>query len=202
MNYGYSCKVMWGYTGETYTYYFDLDGDGEYDDNISSDGFINLPVLQKGGYSLVGWYEKPDFSSGELVPGTSYYSSSNRVLYAKWLPDKIGSEYGSSFDTAIAVGTGSYNVRIDEPGEVVYFMFTASENGTIIISSEVYNNEACDTYCSFYTAKNFYDCYDDDSAGNRQFLLACGVEAGRTYYIAVKLYDAANTGSFILNITY
>jgi hypothetical protein len=190
--------VAFGYTGEIHTYTFEVNG-GNAISSMSSAGLITLPTPVKSGSYFGGWYDNAEFAGKALT--SPYYGKPDTTLYAKWL---TAEEYnailnaGASYQYAIAVECGTYDVVIDEPGESVYYVFTPTESRSYRIKS----SGGCDTYGYLYNSSKTQLAANDDSRDNDEdFGITYSLTAGQTYYIVVKLYSATNTGSFSLVIT-
>jgi hypothetical protein len=127
---------------------------------------------------------------------TSSWNSNNRPVYWKYLEvDGDGSDFGH----AIVASCGSYDVVIDEAGEMVYFVFTATESRSYTIQS---SNNSGDTYGHLYNASQGQMASDDDGAGNgNNFKITYTLTAGETYYIGVRMYSNTTTGTFTVTIS-
>jgi hypothetical protein len=189
--------AAWGYTGEMITYTF-VTPDGT--QTVSSIGVVQLPAVEaREGYVFV-WYDNAEFAGDLMRLSGTYYSATKYNLYGKWMTDE---EYywavlaGTSMEYAIeAQKGGSYSVVIDEAGEYVYFVFTATENGSVTIQS----SGSYDTYGHLYDVNGNQLTSDDDSAGNNQFRITYNVVAGQTYYIGARMYGSI-VGSYTLVIS-
>lgn len=84
---------------------------------------------------------------------------------------------------AIPVSLGETPISIT--GEVKYFEFTASEDGVYIITTLGDN----DTYGYLYDENGKKLAFNDDDGENSNFLIETKFQAGKTYYIGVKLFS-------------
>jgi uncharacterized repeat protein (TIGR02543 family) len=152
---------------------------------------------------FMGWYDNAAF---EGTPVTApYYSAEKTTLYAKWMTE---ADYlvwllgGTSFEYAYEIAPGEMLPAIvDEGGEYVYFVFTATEDGTYTFKGardEDYGRT--DTYGYAYNSDRSQIASNDDGAGDGQCLLTVTATAGETYYFAVRLYSSYGTGSFYVTL--
>ncbi len=127
----------------------------------------------------------------------AYWNSSNRpVVWGHYIEDVIISD-GTSFEKAYVATSGqSLPVTIDDPGEYVYFVFTATESKTYTFRS----SGSVDTYGYLYNSNQSQLSYNDDGAGDRNFSLSKSMTAGETVYIGARLYSSASTGTFTLEV--
>ena len=185
-----NCPVVWGYSGEEYTYSFDVNG-GSNIESIKSVVTIELPTPTKEGYYFGGWYDNAEFNGTPLV--SPYYSSSNHTLYAKWLTEEELD--GTTFERAIVIVCDEMqNVVIDTAGERVYFKFVATETRAYTISSQ----GGLDTYGHLYNSSTSQIASND---GGNDFSITYTLTAGETYYIAARMYSSSATGTFTITIS-
>ena len=98
--------------------------------------------------------------------------------------------------TPISVGT-EVQGNITTPGAENIYNFTPDHNGKYIAQSTGYY----DTYGTLLNNSWEVIKEDDDSGGNRQFMISCDLSAGATYYIKVRGYSNSTTGVYGLKIT-
>jgi hypothetical protein len=194
--------AAWGYTGEKITYTFVLP-DVSNPISVSTTSPIEmLADYEKEGYILV-WYDNANFEGNLMLPGKTYYSATKTTLYAKWLTNEefVAVMAGTSFEYAIAIEKGgSYSVVIDEAGEYVYFVFTATQNGNVTFKSAVSGSQY-DTYGHLYNANGSQIASNNNGAGNSQFQITYNVVAGQTYYVGARMYSSSQTGTFTLVVS-
>jgi uncharacterized repeat protein (TIGR02543 family) len=76
--------VVWGYTGEEYTYNFDTNGGGEIE-SVTTDRAFTLPTPTREGWYFGGWYDNAELSENPV--SSLYYSKTAHTLYAKWMTE-------------------------------------------------------------------------------------------------------------------
>lgn len=105
-------------------------------------------------------------------------------------------DHGNDFDDATRVSVGSTTSgRIEEPGDVDYFKFTASSSGTYIIKT----TGSSDTCGVLFNSSGNDIADDDDSGTGYNFYIEEYLSSG-TYYIEVSHYGD-DTGSYSLSVT-
>lgn len=70
-----------------------------------------LPAVSMGGYSLVGWFKDPDYSSTKISATSKVDEDSDFIVYAKWIPIN----YTVAFD-----GNGATSGSMDQLTNRVY----------------------------------------------------------------------------------
>ena len=179
-------------------YKFESNG-GTAVESIVTGVSIQLPKITKEGYYFVGWYDNAEFSGNAL--STSYYSTTNHTLYARWCTEEEFLEFcdGSSFDKALRITDGgSYSVKIDEGGERIYLMFTATKSGSYSIQA----SSSYDTYGYLYNSSQaLLKSNDDRSDSDEDFKITYTLTEGQTYYIVARMYDNDETGTFTIKIS-
>ena len=89
------------------------------------------------------------------------------------------------------------NVEV-EGGSLTFIKFVTTVTGTFTCTSVSYE----DTYGYLYQAdKETLIMSDDDSGMNTNFSMTCDLEAGNTYYWAVRYYNTDQSGSFDVRLT-
>ena len=89
------------------------------------------------------------------------------------------------------------NVEV-EGGSLTFIKFVPTVTGTFTCTSVSYE----DTYGYLYqTDKETLIMSDDDSGMNTNFSMTCDLEAGNTYYWAVRYYNTDQSGSFDVRLT-
>ncbi len=147
-----------------------------------------LPTPVKHHCEFAGWYENADFS-GEPITSPNF-KKGKITLYAKWEIYK-----GESFEKAMLVESGnSYDITIDESGELIYLAITPTETKEYTISS----SGDYDVIGYLYNSSQEMITYEDGDIDN--FTMNETLTAGQTYYIVVEMYDQVTTGSFTLTI--
>ena len=189
--------VVWGYTGEEYTYNFVTNGAGAIE-SISSSVTVSLPTLEREGYHFMGWYDNAEFTGNPV--NNPYYSATTHTLYAKWLTEEeyLASLDGTSFEKAYIMTTGdTLNAVVDTAGEYVYFVFTATESKTYTFQS----NGSYDTFGYLYNSSQSQISSNNDSGDGSNFLISSSMSAGETVYLKVKLYSSSITGTFTVTVS-
>ena len=192
-----NCPVVWGYTGEEYTYNFVTNG-GEEIESVTTDRAFALPKVTREGHYFGGWYDNAEFSGNPV--NSPYYSQTMHTLYAKWMTEEeyLASHDGSSFEKAYIITIGeSLSAVIDTAGEYVYFKFTATESKTYTFQS----SGSYDTYGYLYNSSQSQLSSNDDSGDGSNFLISRSMSAGETVYLKVKLYSSSATGTFTVSVS-
>jgi uncharacterized repeat protein (TIGR02543 family) len=190
--------VVWGYTGEEYTYNFVTNG-GEKIESVTTDRPFVLPTLTRAGHHFMGWYDNAEFSGNPV--SSPYSSKTAHTLYAKWMTEDEYQEFilkGTSFEYAYDITSGdSLPAVIDTAGEYVYFKFTATESKTYTFQS----SGSYDTYGYLYNSSQSQLSSNDDGAGNGNFKITRSMSAGETVYLKVKLYSSSSIGTFTVTVS-
>ena len=194
--------VIWGSTGETYTYTFETNG-GSAATSITSYDKITLPTTEKSGMVFMGWYDNAEFSGKAIT--SPYYSTTKHKLYAKWITEEeyIASCDGTSFEKAIFLKLDeNTNGYLSSSSQDIYYRFTPTETKNYTIrasddSSSSYYYSSDKLYLYLYTSPN-------GSYINRNYGTAASItyslEAGQTYYFKVTPYSYSATGAFTIKI--
>lgn len=177
-----NCQTNWA-ENPLVTYSFVTGGTGEIE-SVSSADFITLPALTKEGFLFLGWCENENLI-GVLYQG-NYKSDSDITLYAVW--QRVQND-GSSFDLAFNLNEGERYTLSASGGLYVYFKFVPSVTGAYTFRSI----GGLDTYGILYDSdRNEIKKHD----GEWDFQIDAILVAGKTYYLAVKLYSSTETGEF------
>jgi len=189
--------VVWGYTGEEYSYNFVTNGGGEIE-SVTTDRAFTLPTPIKDGWYFGGWYDNAEFSGNPV--SSPYYSKTAHTLYAKWMTEEeyLASLDGSSFEKAYIITSGeSLPAVIDTAGEYVYFKFTATEAKTYTFQS----SGSYDTYGYLYNVSQSQLSSNDDDGDGNNFKITRSMSAGEVAYIAVRMYSSSNTGTLTVTVS-
>lgn len=187
-------NVMWGFTGEDITYTF-MNGDEVFTTVVNG-----MPITMPEGPSVegmvfVGWYDNAEFD-GDAISG-SYYNGAVNTLYAKFITQAEYEELnrGKTMDLPFTAESGvTYDVKIDNAGTQIYFVFTVEEGQTINITT----SGSGDHKLWFYNADQAkINEYDSGYAENYNCTFA---DAG-TYYIGIGYWSSSSTGSFFVTFT-
>ena len=194
-----NCPVIYNWNPDGVTYSFEENG-AEQTDDVFSYFAIELPELTYDEYVLAGWYTASDFSGTRYTNEDTYYSSSDVILYARWMTeseyDQEFNQNGSSFAQAITAYAGTtYYVSITSSSQSVYYKFTPTSTGYYRIYS---SNNNGDPYGYVYDSAYSQLASNDDSSGTN-FSMNCYMYAGNTYYIRAYMYGGG-IGSYSLHI--
>lgn len=151
---------------------------------------VTLPTLTREGYHFCGWYDNAAFEGSAFYD--SYFDNEKTTLYAKWLTDEEWNAMsnGTSFEKAYIANSGTtYYVDLTTAGQIVYFAFTPTVDGSFTIQS----TGSCDTYGTLYDSTQSALIGNEDGGGGMNFKITYNMTAGTTYYIAVTCYS---TGTF------
>ena len=153
---------------------------------------VSLPKLTREGYVFCGWYDNEAFEGRAYFD--TYGSSDKSTLYAKWLPkEEPPMPDGTSLKMAYIAQSGqTYDVNITTSGQIVYFAFTPTADGTFTIQSI----GGCDTYGNLYSSTQSLLATNDDGGTGNNFKLTYNMKAGTTYYVAIRLLYTSATGTF------
>ena len=140
---------------------------------------ICLPTPTKEGAYFVGWYEDPNLTNGGPIGADEWYSSeSDCYLYAKWI---TAAEIEQSAPV-MSLGNAS-SAQITAAGQTAFYVFTPTANGKY----DFYTSEFCDINAQLYDS-NLVELesihYDSGFS-----VVYDNLEAGKTYYLAIKCYD-------------
>ena len=186
-------SVVWGRTGEEYTYIFDSNGGTLVEESVTSKLEITLPTPEKEGWYFGGWYDNSNFEGDSLT--SPYYSATKHTLYAKWVTEE---EFyaGTSFDTAISIVAGeTYTINIKTVGENVFYVFTPTVDGNYTFRSSSWEY----AYGRLYDSeRNVITSSDAESEG--YFSISYDMTAGETYYLEFGAI-MGETGSFTVTVT-
>ena len=178
-----SRPVIWGSTGETYTYTFETNGGSAVSD-IASYEKIALPTTTKSGMVFMGWYDNAEFSGKEIT--SPYYSTTKHKLYAKWMSEEeyIASCDGTSFEKAFFLKLDeNKDGYLSSSSQDIYYRFTPTETKSYTISA---SDDSTGSY--YYTSDKIYLYFYTDpnkSYTNRNYGTTASItytlEAGHTY---------------------
>ena len=186
--------ILWGFTGEDITYTF-MNGEEVYTTIVSGEPITipEGPVVE--GMVFVGWYDNAEFS-GNAISG-SYYSGIVNTLYAKFMTEAEYEELnrGKTMDAPIITVDGvTYDVKVEEGGNKIYFVFTVEEGETWNITT----SGSGDHKIWFYDADQYQiNTYDNGYSEDYDYTF---YEAG-IYYIGIGYYSSSSTGSFYVTFT-
>ncbi|MGQ9478257.1 MAG: DVUA0089 family protein [Candidatus Bipolaricaulia bacterium] len=145
------------------------------------------PAPASGTYFLAVRHASPSGTGGyELVLERSGY----------------GDDYGNDPASAAAIPTDGAPVRgrIEVPGDIDYFSFSAKAEGEYTISTSGLSPEM-DTVLTLYGPDGrTVLAEDDNSGGGRASKLVWTCPASGTYYLSVRHARADGTGSYMLTI--
>ena len=102
----------------------------------------------------------------------------------------------NSFDTALNIPVNfRFDYALTKHGQNDYYTFVLQEKASV----KIYSASGFDTYGYLYDSQKKQINANDDSGGNRQFLMTNTLNPGR-YYIMVRAYSASTTGDYSLII--
>lgn len=172
------------YNAEKKTYKFETNCDSALAD-VTDYAVMSSPKVANSAKTLLGWYDNESLAGNPI--SFPYYGNAT-TLYAAWT-DKTGLSFEDAFS---ASANHEYSVTVGENGQNVYFEFVPKLSGEY----RFYSKGNCDTYGCLYDSDKSRLASDDDSGENSNFKITCNLNAGETYYIAVKNYNG--TGTFVL----
>ena len=82
---------------------------------LDETSILQLPLLEKEGYTLKAWFSDPDFIDKIGTPGESVEIDESMVLYAKWVKKKYTIKFNSDGGTPVDEMTAKYESAIAEP---------------------------------------------------------------------------------------
>ena len=91
---------------------------------------------------------------------------------------------------------------VDSRGDKDWYRFIATSSGAWTFTSSVPTSSGLsDPYGALYDSSGRLFALDDNSAGNRQFLVQAPLQAGQTYFLEVKDSSSSSTGVFTVTAT-
>lgn len=187
-----SATRVYNYDGVERTYSFVTDCEQSVDP-VTATYLSTLPTVTKEGHHFGGWYDNAEFTGNAIT--APYCSKDKTTLYAKWLTEEEWNALkdGTTFAKAYVAESGqNYDVTITTGGQIMYFVFTPTTNGSFTIQSI----GSGDTYGTLYSASQSSLMTDDDGGDGNNFKITHTMTAGTTYYVAVKFYNSSTTGTF------
>ncbi len=178
-------------TGDTDTYGTLKNENGtilaEADDISNTDKNFNINVtLEPGAYYLDVKAYYPE-KTGKYTLGSKYISFAN-------------DDFGNSIKTAkeLEATNSKLEGSIDYNGDIDFFAFNVKEECSLTISTVEYDT---DTFGTLYDSEGNAIAQDDDSNGNKNFIINKVIQPG-TYYVSVKDYYTEKVGKYILTYTF
>ncbi len=168
-------------TGSTDTFGRLLDGNGVELTNNDDATDLNFRISRS-------------VSAGTYYIAVRHYSSSGTGSYVLRVEGPVVSDdHGNSIGSATAIGTNTTVAgAINGGGDQDYFRITLTAAGTLT----VYTTGSTDTFGQLLDG-NGVELASNDDATDLNFRISRSVNAG-TYYIAVRHFDGAGTGSYSL----
>ncbi len=167
---------------------------------IYLDGFSEVVTVTKhsrdvriGKYSLElsGFFEYDD--DDEKTGLISLLYGGEETFYQATIQT-----YASLIKNAAAIRPEqSVSISLDENNKYRVFRFVPSETREYKISSA----GTCDTYVELLDANGNYLSDDDEGGTDNNFALTTRLEAGKTYYYLVRLYDVGEVGTFTCTLS-
>lgn len=180
---------------------------------------ISTSVSPSGAGTVTGGgvYEKDTRQTVTATPASSEYvfkhwvvtlTDSGSTTTIEDNPCSFTVTYNASFEAVFeAVPSGELTIVAGETklvninaGEITYLKFTPSTSGIYEFTSLGTSDD--DVVGYLYDANKSQIATDDDTAGNRQFLITQELTANTTYYWGVKYYSTSKTGSVNVKLTY
>ena len=170
---------------------------------LTEDGLLSWPLISGADYYKVTIDGEVKYQgSAHLVDLTSYISLEDRHLigvtaysnsgyYSSTSTIKSGTGGGTGFDDAIPInlslsGASLLNEEIDDTDyPIKYYKLVVLESGSYYLFTE----SSYDTYGILYDANQTELTYNDDGGTNLNFCINYSLEAGNTYYLAVRQYS-------------
>ena len=178
---------------EPYTYTLETFGGVVLDEesgtpinSITSAIDVYLPTPEKEHAIFLGWYKDPAFT--EKISGHWYKAESDCTVYANWM---ISSDIPTQ-STPMIPGE-VYSTNVESYGEIVFYSFTPSADGTY----EFFSNDYCDAFGRLYDSElNEIECSRDYG-----FSVIHQLKADTTYYLALE-FDSACEVNVTVNVAY
>ena len=182
--------VVWGFSGESYTYTFEENGGTEVNP-INTAYAIEEPVISREGYELVGWYPFPEFAGDPIT--FPYYRTSDVILYAKW---EFISEPGTTVESAINAIEDEANELVFTNGEnqYVWYKFIPSQTATYYI----YSTGDIDVGATLYNSMLDGLQTNDDFGSDVNYLIQYDLLAGEPYYLRTNYGDGLIIGEYTI----
>ena len=203
--------------GETVTIPFVPEYTHEYifqstDSGNPTDGYI----YDANGNSLYGIYG----GNGQfriaytLTAGETYYlgvkwdsaSNSGTIPVLLALGGHTYTQNESGQFVCVCGAASPYSITLDKSldvnvpaGEIVRIPFVPEYTHEYVFRSTLSSG---DTYGYIYDSEGKQLVFDDDSGGNRQFMITYTLNAGETYYLGVKWLNSSNSGTIPVLLTY
>jgi hypothetical protein len=143
---------------------------------------LSNAVPTRFGYEFRGWSIYSTGTDAYYLPGGSYTANESQTLYAVW-----------QAAPTLALDAWNYGA-VTSSSKTAYFKFVPSASGNYEFHSYAY--EGNDPVGYLYTASGSAYISDDDGYGGRDFLLSYYLNAGATYYVAVRDYNSDKTGTY------
>lgn len=149
-----------------------------------------------------GVVTRPDYAAGnKVVQMTATITNGTSVktrAFSLTVIRNYTDDYGNNIATAgeLTVGTTTSGA-IETYGDIDYFKFTAPVSDQYRMRS-ISN---FDTYGFLYDENGNILTSNDDSGGNLQFLMTYSLEAGKTYYLAIRAYGNYYIGPYQVLVT-
>ncbi len=211
---GYSEEVWFEEAAEDGAISEENDAAGEYVfEDVSEypeDDFVVEPDNTDGDFDvIVGEADPEETIVFEDEPEAEAYSSPETAEDAVWVitEDTENDEFlvgaddellESEYDYAGEAALGTTSLTLN--GRGVFVRFTPEETGKYSIYSTCdYEQDSKDTYGHLYLGNEIV-IEDDDSGADNNFRMEAELEAGVTYAIVARFYDASATGNIDLHI--
>ena len=173
----------------TYTVEFNLNGKvgtAPATQTITESNTLKYPTNPYcDGYIFAGWFDNEN-CEGKAFDFAAVVNK-NTVLYAKWIATE---------DNNVIEMNGTATVTLNGTTDVVY-MFVPLNSGNVTITT----TGSYDTFGALYNDQGVKLVQDDDTGTDSNFQIVYNVTANKAYYIKVRAYSSAITGTCTLYLS-
>ena len=157
----------------------------------------DAPSNLAGFHVMAGWTYYVKVGAGDSTSTGGY------TLTLNTQPDDFGNSFGDAQPLALsATGPATQAGRIDYPGDVDVFQFTAPVTGQVAVIHQAGGDLGLDGVVTVFDAQKNPIVSDDPSLSYLGLANPSGfrVEAGQTYYVKVGAGDSTSTGGYTLTL--
>ncbi|MBQ3194540.1 MAG: InlB B-repeat-containing protein [Oscillospiraceae bacterium] len=174
----------------TYTITYNANGGTGAPSSQTTTGALTLnnTVLNRTGYTFLGWATSSSATTATHLPGRSYTFTANTTLYAVWqAATVIPADVTNSNFTATVAFTGGYQMFSYRPTTTRQLTFESSVSQDVAV--EILNSSGTQL------------ATDDDGGVETNFKLTYTFNANTQYYIKVRYFNGSTvTGSIAFNV--